>query len=403
MGALDGIRVLDLSRVLAGPFCGQLLADNGADVIKVEAPGGDMNRAFPQVLGPGESTNFTGVNRGKRDLTLDLKHPEGREIVHRLAGQSDVVIQSFLPDIARRLEVDFETLAALNPDLVYASISGYGARGELANKAGYDLMVSAYGGIMSLTGEPERPPVRVGVTLIDLGTGMLCYGGIVTALQARATGKARGQRVDVSLLETAITFLGFHAVSYLATGQVDGREGSGYTTLAPYRSYRTADRDIMLGAPTARAWANLKEALGNPAALDDERFATNPLRCRHQDALREAIERVLAGHPASFWLPKLETAGLPCAPINTIDRVMTDPQVLANDMVVTSTSEDGREIRLLGLPFKLGATPGRPGSAPPRPGQHNAEILDELLGYDSDGIARLERDGVTGQGGGGEG
>ena len=393
MGALDGIRVLDLSRVLAGPFCGQLLADNGADVIKVEAPGGDMNRGFPQVLSPGQSTNFTSVNRGKRDLTLNLKEPRAQAIVHRLAKEVDVVIQSFLPDTAKKLGVDHDTLSALNPDLIYASISGYGRHGALANKPGYDLMVSAYGGIMSMTGEPERPPVRVGVTLIDLGTGMLCYSGIVTALQARTSGKARGQRVDVSLLETAVTYLGFHAASYLATGQVDGREGAGYLTLAPYGSYRTADGDIMLGAPTQAAWEKLGAALGNPSSFSDPRFASNEERCAHQGPLREALEAELMRQPTAHWLPLLEGAGLPCAPIQTVDQVMTDEQVLANDMIVTSHTDAGEAIRLVGLPFKLSATPGLPGSAPPAPGQHNREVLANL-GFNEAEIEELDRDGV---------
>lgn len=393
MGGLNGIRVLDLSRVLAGPFCGQLLADNGADVIKVEAPGGDMNRAFPQVLAPGHSTNFTSVNRGKRDLTLNLKETRAQAIVHQLASQVDVVIQSFLPDTAKKLGVDYQTLSGLNPDLIYASISGYGRHGALKNKPGYDLMVSAYGGILSMTGEPDRPPVRVGVTLVDLGTGMLCYSGIVTALQARTSGKSRGQRVDVSLLETAVTYLGFHAATYLATGQVDGREGAGYLTLAPYGNYRTADGDMMLGAPTEGAWEKLKAALDWPDQLEDPRFTTNDARCAHQAPLRKALETELVGQTTAHWLPLLEEAGLPCAPIQTVDQVMTDPQVLANDMVVSAPTPDGFEMQLVGLPFKLSATPGEPGAAPPRPGQHNQQILSEL-GFTEREIEQLERDGV---------
>jgi crotonobetainyl-CoA:carnitine CoA-transferase CaiB-like acyl-CoA transferase len=394
MGALDGIKVLDLSRVLAGPFCGQMLADNGADVIKVEPPGGDMNRAFPTVLGPGQSTSFTSVNRGKRDITLNLKHPKARAIVHDLVPKMDIVIQSFLPNTAHKLAVDYNTLSALNPNLIYASISGYGAKGELSNKAGYDLMVSAYGGIMSMTGEADRPPVRVGVTLIDLGTGMLCYSGILTALQARTSGQASGQRVDVSLLETAVTFLGFHAATYLATGHVPSREGSGYSTLVPYGSYRVADGDIMLGAPTDIAFGKLKNVLGNPASLEDPHFVTNASRSDHQDALRTVLEFELARDSKQHWLEKLEVAGLPCAPINTVDQVMTDPQVLANDMVVTSADAEGNETTLVGLPFKLSGTPGAPGAPPPSPGQHNHTVLAQLLGLDAAAISALEDDGA---------
>lgn len=389
MSALKGIRVLDLSRVLAGPFCGQLLADNGADVIKVEAPGGDMNRAFPQVLAPGSSTNFNSVNRGKRDITLNLKSPDARALLHRLVPKFDVVIQSFLPDTAEKLGVDYETLSTLNPELIYASISGYGNKGPLRNKPGYDLMVSAFAGIMSLTGEPDRPPVRAGVTLVDLTTGMMAYSGIVTALHARATGNARGQRVDVSLLESAVNLLGFHAVSYLATGQVDGREGAGYLTLAPYGSYRCADGEIMMGAPTEAGWKKLCTLLGDPNLEQDPRFLTNQDRCAHQEPLREAIEAHLVKQPMVYWLEAVETAGLPVAPIHDVGQVIEHPQVVANDLVVTSTDDDGNAMRLLGLPFKLSQTPGEPGAVPPTPGQHNCEVLAELLGLSAEEVEAL--------------
>jgi crotonobetainyl-CoA:carnitine CoA-transferase CaiB-like acyl-CoA transferase len=356
--ALTGIRVLDLSRVLAGPFCGQMLADNGAEVIKVEAPGGDMNRAFPQVLAPGESTNFTSVNRGKLDITLNLKHPRARRIVHDLVAKVDVVIQSFLPDTAQKLAVDYDTLRNINPNLVYASISGYGSQGALRNKPGYDMMVSAYAGIMSLTGEPDQPPVRVGVTLIDLGTGMLTYSGIVTALHARS--------------------------------KIWAEQG----TNAAGGSYKTSDGDILLGAPTEPGWAKLKDMLGNPSSLDDPRFATNVERCANEPALRLALEAELAHHPSAYWLPRIEAAGLPCAPINTIDQVLEDPQVHANDMVVTSYDDQGKAVRLLGLPFKLSGTPGKPGAAPPRVGQHNVEVLREMLGLSEDEVNDLAEDGA---------
>jgi crotonobetainyl-CoA:carnitine CoA-transferase CaiB-like acyl-CoA transferase len=393
VGALDGIKVIDLSRVLAGPFCGQLLADNGAEVIKIEAPGGDLNRAFPHVLGPGESTNFNSVNRGKRDLTLNLKSPEARDILYKLVAKADVLIQSFLPPTAADLGVDYEAMRKLNPNLIYATVSGYGQKGELRNKAGYDMMVAAYGGLMSLTGEPDRPPVKMGVPAVDIATGLICYGGITTALLARANG-AGGQRVDASLLETAVTLLSFHATTFLATGNVSQREGSGYTSIAPYAPYKCADGEILLGAPSQAGWLKLVAALGKPQLGTDPRFTDNAARCAHIDELRAEIEGALASAGKKEWLAKLEAAGLPCAPINTVDQVMTDPQVIANDMVVTSKRPDGTELKLSGLPFKLSGTPGKPGVAPPKPGEHNEEILGQWLGLGEADVAALAAKGA---------
>lgn len=394
MGALDGLKVIDLSRVLAGPFCGQLFAENGADVIKIEAPEGDLNRAFPLVLGDGESTNFLSVNRGKRDITLNLKSPAARDVLDRLLADADVLIQSFLPKVAKSLGVDWERVHALNPDLVYVSISGYGAKGDLAGKPGYDTMVAAYSGVMSLTGEPDRPPVRPGVTTIDLSTGMLAYSGALTALMARATGKARGQRVNVSLLESGVTLLGFHAVSWLAKGHLDVREGAGYSSLAPYDAYRAKDGEIMIGAPTEAMWAKACAALGAEPLMADRRFKTNADRCANREALRQEIEARLAAETVAEWTRRLEAAGVATSPINTIDRILEDPQVLANDMVVDCPAPDGTSQRLIGLPFKLTETPGAPGAAPPRAGQHNREVLRERLGLTDADIDALEAEGA---------
>lgn len=394
MGALDGIKVVDLSRVLAGPYCGQLLAENGADVIKVETPEGDMNREFPLALGGGDSTNFRSVNRGKRDITLNLKTPEARAVLDRLIERADVLVQSFLPDVAKRLGVDWERMHALNPDLIYVSISGYGAKGALAGKAGFDTMVAAYSGVMSLTGDPDRPPVRPGVTMIDLGTGMYAYSGAVTALMARERGDARGQRVDVSLLETGVSLLGFHAVSWLAAGHLDEREGAGYSTLAPYGAFRAKDGEVMLGAPTESMWARACQALEAPELIEDPRFKTNPDRCANRDALRVEIEKRLADHTIADWTERLEAAGVATAPINTVDRVLADPQVLANNMVVDCPTPEGGVQKLIGLPFKLSETSGDPGAAPPTLGQHNEDVLMGDLGMNAAEVEALRKAGA---------
>lgn len=394
MGALDGIKVIDLSRVLAGPFCGQLLAENGADVIKIEGPEGDLNRGFPHVLAEGDSTNFRSVNRGKRDVTLNLKSEKARALLDKLLQDADVLIQSFLPPVAEKLGVGWERIQKKFPDLIYVSISGYGAEGPLSNKPGYDTMVAAYSGVMSLTGEPDRPPVRLGVTAIDLATGMLAYSGVTTALLARERGKARGQRVNVSLLETGVTLLGFHGAGYLATGEVDKREGAGYESLSPYGAYRAKDGEIMIGAPTQAMWVKACHALEMKELIDDPRFATNALRCEAREELRQEIELRLKSKTVDDWIGKLEEAGVANSPINSIDRVLNDPQTLANQMVVECAAADGSIQRLLGLPFKLTATPGSPGAAPPRQGQHNSEVFCGDLGLSSEELAVLQTEGA---------
>jgi crotonobetainyl-CoA:carnitine CoA-transferase CaiB-like acyl-CoA transferase len=393
MSALDGIKVLDLSRVLAGPYCGQMLADNGADVIKVEAPGGDLNRTFPHDVGNGESSNWLSVNRGKKDITLNLKSDRAREILDALVAKVDVVIQSFLPETTQKLGVDYERLKKINPNLIYCSISGYGAKGPLRNKPGYDTMVAAYAGIFALTGEADRPPVRPGVPAIDMSTGMLAYGGVVSALLARERG-GPGQRVDVSLLESAVSLLGFHGVAWTSGGVVVEREGAGYSTLAPYGVFRAADGELLIGAPSQAMWEKLCGVLNAPALRDDPRYASNAERCRHTDALRLEMETLLAAKSVASWTQALEAAGVATTPMNTLDQVLQDEQVLANDMVIPATRPDGSTVDLLGLPFKLSGTPATPGDAPPEPGQHNESVLSELLGLSKEEIQSLRQDGA---------
>lgn len=394
MGALDGLTVLDVSRVLAGPFCGQMFAENGARVIKIETPDGDLNRTFPLNLGGGDSTNYRSVNRNKEGITLNLKSPAARDVMDQLIAKADVMIQSFLPKVAERLGVDWERVHEINPDLVYVSISGYGADGPLKDKPGYDTMVAAYSGVMSLNGEPDRPPSRLGVTAIDLSTGMLAYSGATTALMARERGKSRGQRVNVSLLESGLTLLGFHAVSWLAAGHLDVREGAGYSTLAPYGAFKVSDGEIMLGAPTEAMWVKTCAALDANELLDDPRFTTNAERCANQEDLRIEIEKRLARGALAEWTVKLEAAGVATAPINTVDRVLADPQTLANNMVVSCAAADGSTQDLLGLPFKLTGTPGDPGKAPPKLGEHSREVLRDLLGLDDARIDALAAEGA---------
>ena len=394
MGALDGVRVLDVSRVLAGPYSAQLMADNGAEVIKVEGPEGDLNRAFPVALPDGESSNFQAVNRGKKGIVLNLKLSSARAVLDRLIEQSDVMIQSFLPKVAEKLGVDWERVHELNPDLIYVSISGYGAKGPLRDKPGYDTMVAAYSGIMSLTGEAGRPPSRPGVPTIDMSTGMLAYSGAVSALLARERGRARGQRVDVSLLETGVSLLSFHGVGHLQGDYEGAREGAGYSALAPYGAFKTKDGEIMLGAPTDAMFARACEALAAPELLEDPRFASNALRCENREAIDREIEARLVTRTTAEWTERLETAGVATSPINTLRTVLSDPQTLANDMVVAAPDGAGGTRRLLGLPFKLSETRGAPGSAPPKQGADTEAVLRDVLGMTAAEIDALAAEGA---------
>jgi crotonobetainyl-CoA:carnitine CoA-transferase CaiB-like acyl-CoA transferase len=393
MSVLEGIRVIDASRILAGPHCGQMLADNGAEVIKVESPEGDQNRAWPPVA-DGAGTNFLSVNRGKQAITLNLKHAKGQEILQRLVAGADIFIQNFLPPVTARLRVDYETLNAINPDLIYVSVSGYGAKGPMRDHPGFGATSAAFSGIMDLTGEPDGPPLNPGLPFSDMSTGIAAYAGAVTALLARTLGMARGQRVDVSLMETNVALLGPSALNWLVAGKVPHREGAFNRRLAPYGPHRCQDGDIMISAPNDGAWRKLCHAIDAVDLEQDSRFLTNALRSANGAALREALEGVLRKAPIKYWFDRIARAGVACAPINAVDQVLSDEQVLANEMVVHAPKRDGGTMPLLGLPIKLSVTPGRPGRAPPHLGEDTDSVLQRLLGFDSNALAALRGDGV---------
>lgn len=393
MPVLDGIQVIDASRILAGPHCGQILADNGAEVIKVEAIEGDQNRKWPPVA-EGAGVNFLSVNRGKLGISLNLKNPKGQELLRQLVAVSDIYIQNFLPSVTSRLRTDYETLSGINPDLIYVSITGYGVRGPLRDHPGFGATASAFSGIMHMTGEPDGPPLSPGIPFVDMATGMLAYAGAVTALVARMSGKARGQRVDVSLVETSVALLGPTALNWMIAGQHPLREGAFNQKLAPYGPYHCQDGDIMLGVPNDGAWRKLCQAIGADDLERDSRFSTNELRSRNRVELRKALEAVLETATVKEWFNRMAETGVACAPINSIDRVCTDEQVLANDMVIQVARRDGGTMPLIGLPLKLSATPGKPGNAPPSLGEDTDGVLRRLLALDNDALGTLHREGV---------
>ncbi len=397
MKVLHGIRVVDLSRVLAGPYCAQMLADFGADVIKVESPEGDENRRWPPLTASGDSANFGSVNRGKRAIALNLKKPEARAILRDLAAKADVLIHSFLPDTAERLGISLEALQAANPRLVVGTISGYGAEGPLAEKRGYDLMVQAFSGAMSTTGFADGPPIRCGVSFIDMSTGLSLYAGIVTALLARQT-TGRGTWVRGSLLETAVALLGYHAVGWMQAGAMPEPQGSGSGHLVPYQAFRCADGFMLAGAPNDGAWQRFCEALEWPELARDPRFHGNAARVEQRDVLIAMLEERFGQATVAYWVERFEAKSVACSPLHTVDQVMTHPQVLANAMRVQARNPDGTTQDLVGTPFKLAEGGGTADTAAPPLGGHTEAILTDTLGLSADRIAELRANGVFAMG-----
>jgi crotonobetainyl-CoA:carnitine CoA-transferase CaiB-like acyl-CoA transferase len=385
---LDGVRVLDLSRVLAGPFCGMLLADLGAEVLKVEdTAAGDESRTWPPHK-DGEAAAYLVINRNKRDMTLDLKQPEGAEVLRRLAGRADVLIENFRTGTMEGFGLGYDALSALNPRLVYCSISAFGRTGPRADGAGYEALMQAFSGIMSITGEPDGPPVRCGVSFLDLTTGILCAYGIANALLWRQRS-GLGQRVDGSLLETAVAMLGYHAEGYLLTGAVPRALGSSHPSVVPYRNFQCRDGQwVFIAAANDRLWQRLAPALELAGLVRDPRFATNPERVRNRQELEAALEEVVARHDREPLLKRLDEAGVPATPVNTVDQLMNDPQTAARGIIERVVHPRLGEIPLLGTPLKFSRM--KPGARTPAPlwGQHTDEILAEH-GYSGEEIAAL--------------
>jgi crotonobetainyl-CoA:carnitine CoA-transferase CaiB-like acyl-CoA transferase len=343
---LDGVRVVDVTSSLAGPYCTEILAALGADVVKVEHPQrGDEARAWGPPFWQDGSVMFYAANMSKRSLALDLKR--GRQILLRLVERADVFLQSLRPGTAKRLGFGAEELRALNPRLVHCDIGAFGRAGPLRERPGYDPLLQAFGGIISVTGEPDRPGVRVGTSVVDQSTGMWAALGIVAALHGGG-----GRTVDVSLFETAVALLPYQVTEYLGTGAVPTRHGTAFPLIAPYQVFHARDGDLLIAAANDGLFARLCQALGRPELAADPRFATNPARIRHVEALKEAVEAVLRAAPAAHWVAVLEAAGVPCSPVHTVADAVEHPQVQARNMVVTAGG-----LRMAGNPVKLSAFP----------------------------------------------
>ena len=389
--ALGGVRVLDLTQVMAGPFCTMLLCDMGADVIKVEPPTGDSTRRMPGAVGT-DSPSFNAVNRGKRGVVVDLKQAAGRDMVRRLAVSADVLVENYRPGVMTRFGLGYEELASQHPALVYASISGYGQTGPSAGKGGFDLVAQGVSGLMSVTGEAGGPPVKVGVPITDLGAGLFAVTGILSALLARArTG--RGQLVDTSLVDAGVALSVWEATQYFSGRGVPEPLGSAHRMNAPYQAIRCADGYITVGAANDRIFRRLCDALGHAAWAADPDYRDDEHRVRHRVALAARIEAVMASRPRAHWLALFETRDIPCGPINNYEEVMADSHVLARELVVETEHPTLGRIKTLGTPLKLSDTPLIPGRPAPLLGQHTDEVLSEV-GLTVDEIADLRRVGA---------
>jgi crotonobetainyl-CoA:carnitine CoA-transferase CaiB-like acyl-CoA transferase len=394
MSLLAGLRVLDLSRVLAGPYCTMVLADYGADVVKVEEPGsGDSTRGWGPPWVGDQSAYFLTANRNKRSLTVDLKTAAGQQIVQQLALCSDVVVENFKVGDAARLGVDYATLAARNPRLLYCSITGYGQTGPAREQAGYDFVVQAQGGIMSVTGPVEGEACKVGVAIADITAGLFAATAILAALHERTTS-GRGQWIDIALLDAQIGWLANVAQNYLATGDPPRRYGNAHPSIVPYETFATADGHLALAIGTDEQFRKFCQAAGSPALAEEERFRTNQARVEHRSVLVPFLQELLRTRSTAVWLALCAEQKVPAGPINDIPAALADAQVQARGMVQEVEHPTLGRIALLGPVAKFERTPATVRSAPPPLGFHTEEVLAELLGYTASQIAQLRAQGV---------
>lgn len=394
-GPLDGVRVLDLTRVLAGPYCTMFLGDLGADVVKVEQPGtGDDTRGWGPPFVGGESAYFLCVNRNKKSLTLDLKSAEGIALLRRLARAADILIENFRPGTMEGWGCGEAGLRVLNPRLIYASLSGFGADGPMTGVPGYDLIVQAWGGLMSITGMPDGEPTKVGVAIIDLVAGLMLGKSIAAALYAREK-LGVGQKIDTSLLEAAVACLINVGSNYLVDGKIPGRWGNAHPSIVPYQSFSTADGYLVVGVASEGIWRRFCGAIDKVELAEDARFAKNSDRVENRETLIAILSKIFLSRRSDQWIAVLNRARVPCAPVQTLDQVFSAPQVLEREMLVAVDHPTAGTVRMAGIPVKLSATPASIRLPPPVLGQHTEEVLSSWLGMPKQEIAALKGKGVV--------
>lgn len=392
---LSGTTIIDLTTFLTGPYATQVLADLGARVIKVEPPTGEASRHIAPHFLHGDSAYFHSVNRNKESVVLDLKSCEGRDVLDRMVGRADVLIENYRPGVRDRLGLDYERLSKVNPRLVMCSITGFGRGIEgVVDRPAYDIIIQALSGGMGMTGEPGQRPVRAGIPIADLAGGMFAVIGILAALhESRSSG--RGQEVDISLLDCQISLLTYQAAYYLLAGQVPGPQGRGHMSFPTYQTFRAGDgREVVIAANTEAMWRSLCSALELPKLVDDERFETNAMRLQNRGILEELLNERFSQRPAEDWVERLMDAGVPVAPVNNVPEALEEPSVQERNMVVEVEHPQGGTLRLLGNPCKFSRTPAEEFVAPPSLGQDTVRVLTELADVDGEQIATLSEKGV---------
>ncbi len=397
IGPLAGLRVLDLTRVLVGPTCTQMLGDLGAEVIKIERPeAGDDTRGFapPFVPNTKESAYFVGVNRNKKSVTLDIAKPEGQAIIHKLLEHCDILVENFKVGALAKYGLGYEQLAKTHPRLIYCSITGFGQTGPYAPRPGYDALIQAMGGVMSLTGEPNGSPQKVGVPVADLFAGLYGCIGILAAVNHR-NNTGQGQQIDIGMLDTHVAWLANQGMNYLATGENPPRLGNQHPNIAPYQEFPTKDGYIILAVGNDPTFERFCKAFGQEALLADPRFATNPIRVQNRQLVTDTLTPVMKSKTTAEWIEALEALKIGCGPINTLEQVFADPHVKAREMVVEMAHGSGETVQVIANPVKLSATPPSYRSAPPVLGEHTQDVLTDVLKMSASDIAALKEKGIV--------
>lgn len=392
---LENICVIDLTRVLAGPYCTMMLGDLGADIIKIEVPGrGDDTRHWgPPFTKGGESAYYLSANRNKRSLTLNLKSEQGLEILKKLIAKGDVLVDNFKTGTLSRWGLDYETLQEIRPGLIYCTVTGYGYTGPYSSRPGYDLIVQATGGFMSITGPENGDPSRAGVAIADISTGMFASNAILAALYSREqTGE--GQRIDMSLLDSQVALLSYAATNYFVSGSVTNRLGNAHPNIVPYQSFKARDMHFVLAIGNDKQWGIFCKSINKPEWIDDEKYSTNAVRVNNRKVLVNHLSKLFATQNAKYWLDIFDKVGLPSGPINELDQVFENEQIKSRDMRIELPHSIDNKVTLLNSPIKIPTSTTKPHKAPPTLGEHTEEILQEKIGVDKDTVAKLRNEGV---------